>query len=40
MDFEKLAGYLDGKTGIANAELLAKDALLQSLLIELSLIHI
>ena len=36
MDFEKLAGYLDGKTGIANAELLAKDALLQSLLIELS----
>ncbi|MFA6907529.1 MAG: nucleotidyl transferase AbiEii/AbiGii toxin family protein [Candidatus Micrarchaeia archaeon] len=36
MDFEKLAGYLDGKTGIANAELRAKDALLQNLLIELA----
>ncbi|GEM_PF-527509 len=36
MDIEKLAGYLGGKTGIANTELLAKDAYLQSLLIELA----
>lgn len=36
MDFEKFAGYLGGKAGIANAELLAKDACLQSLLIELA----
>ena len=36
MDFEKLAGYLGGKTGIANAELLAKDACLQSLLVGLA----
>jgi predicted nucleotidyltransferase component of viral defense system len=36
MDYEQLAGYLSGKTGIANAELLAKDACLQSLLIGLA----
>jgi len=36
MNIEKLAGYLSGQTKVQNTDLLAKDAYLQGLLIELS----
>lgn len=36
MNIEKLAGYLSGRTKMQNVDLLAKDAYLQGLLIELS----
>ena len=36
MNIEKLAGYLGGKTGRLNADLLTKDVYLQGLLIELA----
>lgn len=36
MNVEKLASYLSGKTGILNTDLLAKDAYLQGLLLELA----
>ena len=36
MNIEKLAGYLSGQTRVQNTDLLAKDAYIQGLLIELS----
>ena len=36
MNIEKLAGYLSGQTGMQNTDLLAKDAYLHGLLIDLS----